>query len=496
MLLQHLKDLFIKSLDMKYFKNICFVLLTASCLIACTDEFEEINENPNSPETVEPQFLLTNVISVAIDQNTYAQGFDQSNYFAHFHAALDFGFIDRYIIGPNSTYWATLNGLQTDINSIKASPNSNEAYNAVGDIMSCFLYSQMTDMWNDVPYTEAQRLEDGIDKPKYDTQESIYTDPDTGILAVLTRSAATLENTTQSIRGDVMFNNDLDKWVRFANSLKLRYLMRISKRLTDYTEIQSLANSGKLMQSNADNAILPYLAAAPNQFPFFLSSVGGLVEHVMSSTVDSVFALWDDPRVAVLYKPVAEGLNNDTVYYRGIQNGQTAETVATLGIGIDDLSEVGSRFRDVPDGANGQFMQYAEVQFALAEAAERGYITGDANTFYENAIRASFDYYEVEVPADYFTREAIALNGTDNIIKIMTQKWLSLINNGHEAWYNIRRTGIPTIVAGPDAVNDGRYPVRYLYPESEQATNAANYAEAVARIGGDNINSKGWWEKD
>lgn len=482
---------------MKIFKFIFALILVAAIITACTDNFEEINKNPNSPENVEPQFLLTNIISVAIDQNTYAQGFDQANYFAHFAAAIDFGFFDRYIIGSNSTYWATITGLLTDIKSMKATPSSNEAYEAVGDIMNCFLYSQLTDMWNDVPYSEAISLEEGFDKPKYDTQESIYTDPDNGILAVLKRSANTLENTNQIIRGDVMFQNDLTKWVKFANSLRLRYLMRISKRLTNYSEIQELASSGKLMESNADNAVLPYLPAAPNQFPFYLSSVGGLVEHVMTQTADSVLSLWNDPRITVLYKPVANGLANDTTYYRGIQNGQTNETVSAQGLGIDDLSVFGSIFRDVPDGVDAQFMQYAEVQFALAEARQRGYIsTGTAKQYYENGITASFEYYGVELPSDYFTRESVALDGTNNITKIMTQKWLSLINIGHEAWFNIRRTGIPNIVAGPDAVNDGRYPVRYLYPESEQATNAVNYQEAAARIGGDNINSKGWWEKN
>ncbi|MFT6036211.1 MAG: hypothetical protein ACI9XJ_001789 [Marivirga sp.] len=482
---------------MKIFKYIFTLVLAAFIITACSDEFEEINKNPNSPENVEPQFLLTNIISVAIDQNTYYQGFDRSNYFSHFAAAIDFGFLDRYIIGSNSTYWANITALLTDIKTMKATSGSNEAYEAVGDIMNCYLYSQLTDMWNDVPYSEAIRLEEGFDKPKYDTQEDIYTNPENGILAVLKRSANTLENTNQIVRGDVMFNNNLNKWVRFANSLRLRYLLRISKRLTDYAELQELANSDKLMQSNADNAVLPYLAAAPNQFPFYLSSVGGLVEHVMSQTVDSVLTLWNDPRISVLYKPVANGLANDSVYYRGIQNGQTNETVSAQGLGIDDLSVFGSIFRDTPDGVDAQFMQYAEVQFALAEARKRGYIsTGTAQQYYENGITASFDYYGVDVPSDYFTRAPIALNGPIDLTKIMTQKWLSLINIGHEAWFSIRRTGIPNIEAGPDAVNEGRYPVRYLYPESEQATNAVNYQEAVRRIGGDNINSKGWWEKD
>ncbi|GAA5030179.1 hypothetical protein GCM10011506_19090 [Marivirga lumbricoides] len=482
---------------MQLFKYTFGLLLSAILLAACTDNFEEINENPNSPENVEPQFLLTNIISVAADQNTYYQGFDQSNYFAQFVAAIDFGFFDRYIIGSNATYWGVLNGLVTDIESMKASPSSNEAYVAVGDIMKCFLFSQMTDLWNDVPYSEANRLTEGFEKPKYDTQESIYTDPEIGILAVLKRSATTLESTNQVIVGDVMFNNDLDKWVRFANSLRVRYLMRISKRLTDFSELEALANSGKLMRSNEDNAILPYLATAPNQFPFFLSTVGGLVEHVMSQTADSVLSLWNDPRIGVLYQPVAKALAKDSIYYRGIRNGQTNETVQQQGLGVDDLSIVGSIFRDVPDGADAQFMQYAEVQFALAEAREKNFITiGSAQQYYENAVKASFNYYEVEVPEGYFSRPSVALDGNNNLTKIMTQKWISLINIGHEAWFNIRRTGIPTIKAGPDAVNDGRYPVRYLYPESEQATNAENYQEAVNRIGGDNINSKGWWEKD
>jgi len=142
-------------------------------------------------------------------------------------------------------------------------------------------------------------------------------------------------------------------------------------------------------------------------------------------------------------------------------------------------------------------MQYSETQFALAEAVVKGFISGDANTYYQNGITASFEYYNTEVPADYFTRSTIALDGSaDDLTKIMTQKWLSLISVGHEAWFNVRRTGIPNLMAGPDNFNEGRYPVRYLYPESEQATNNVNYQEAVERIGGDNINSKGWWEKD
>ncbi|MCM4157956.1 SusD/RagB family nutrient-binding outer membrane lipoprotein [Gramella sp. AN32] len=478
-------------------KNIKFIILGCGIfslvLAGCTNDFEEINENPNSPENVDPQFLLANVISVEANMNTYDQGFRLANYLDQFAASVEFERIDRYEMGSNSGYWNNIFRLQTDIRSMKELPGSNEAYVAVGDILRSYLFSQLTDIWGDVPYTEAIQALDGNFTPKYDTQESIYTHPETGILKVLERSATTLENTNATIKGDVMFQNDLDKWVRFANSLRLRYLMRISKRLSNYSEIQELADSCKLIESNAQNAVVPYLSTAPNQWPMFLAGLGLYQEHRMTKTVDSLLRLWNDPRVEVLYKPTQKSVNEGNPHYKGLLNGQSRETISSKGINLNDISLFGAMFRDVPDAVNGQYMQYAEVQFALAEAAERGYISQDPGPYYKEGIKANFDYLDVEFPEDYLSREAIAL-GEDNLTKILTQKWLSLINNGHEAWFNVRRTGIPNLKPGPDNLNDGRYPVRYLYPESEQATNRKNYEEAAARIGGDNINSEGWWE--
>lgn len=477
-------------------KKIIIGLLAICVLsIGCTEDFTAINENPNSPENIGPQFLLSNVISVAADQNAYDQGFRLANYLAQFAASVEFERIDRYEMGTNSNYWNIIFRLQSDLASIRENEASNEAYAAVSDIMASYLFSQLTDLWGDVPYTQALGAKEGNFTPVYDTQESIYTDPNTGILAVLARAAATLETTGDAISGDMMFGNNLDKWRRFANSLRVRYMLRISKRLTDFSALETLANSGDLMRSNDDNAVVPYLSAAPNQFPMSQASLGLYQEHRMTETVAAVLSSWDDPRVAVLYKPTQVSVNEGTPTYKGLQNGQSRETIAQAGTILNDISLFGTIFRDVPDGIDAQFMQYAELQFALAEAVARGYISGDANAYYESGIAASFAYYGVDLPADYFTRSAVVLDGTDDLTRILTQKWLSLINVGHEAWFNVRRTGIPVLQPGPDNLNNGQYPVRYLYPESEQATNAANYASVAARIGGDNINSKGWWEQ-
>ncbi|KKK82690.1 hypothetical protein LCGC14_2800860, partial [marine sediment metagenome] len=307
-----------------------------------------------------------------------------------------------------------------------------------------------------------------------------------------------LQNTNESIQGDVMFHNDLSKWVRFANSLRLRYLLRISKRLTDFSEMQALADSGMLIESNDQSAVVPYLSAAPNQFPFFTAALGAYGEHRMTKTVDSVLKLWNDPRISIIYKPTQMSVTNANPEFKGLLNGQNRETISENDINLNDISLFGSIYRDQPDGVNGQYMQYAEVQFALAEATARGYITGNAQTYYQNGITANFNYYGAEAPADYFDQKAVALTGDQesDLVKILTQKWLSLITNGHEAWFNIRRTGIPNLKPGPDNLYDGRYPVRYLYPESEQATNSANYQEAVERMGGDDINSKVWWDEE
>jgi hypothetical protein len=472
-----------------------FVLSTIT--ISCTEDFDEINENNNNPETVSPQFLLTNVISVASDLNAYDQGFRQSNYLTQFSASIEFERIDRYEMGSNSEYWNSIFQLLSDIQSIKVSDTSNDAYNAVGNIMQSYLFSQLTDLWNDVPYTEALGALDGNFSPKYDTQESIYTDPETGIITILKNAVITLENTNTNIEGDVLYSGDLNKWIKFANSLQLRYLLRISKRLNDFSDLQTLVNSGNLMQSNEDNAVVPYLSATPNQFPLFTASSGTYNEHRMTATVDSILKSWDDPRMTILYNPTAATVNSDTPEYHGLINGQSTNTISNSGVDLNNISLFGSIFREVADGVDAQFMQYSEVQFALAEAVAKGYISGDASNYYQNAITASFEYYETEIPEDYFTRDEIILNGSEyDITKILTQKWLSLISVGHEAWFNVRRTGIPYLKPGPDNFNEDKYPVRYLYPESEQASNNANYLEASERIGGDNINSQGWWEKD
>ena len=473
--------------------TIAFILMM---LGACTEDFERINDNPNAPQEVSPEFLLTNVILEQMDEHTFTQGLRFNNYLAQFNADVEFERIDRYELGSNSGYWNMMYRLLADLESMKTLAGYNEAYDGVAEILRVYLFSQLTDMWGDIPYTEAIKFNELNFTPVYDTQEHIYTDPENGLLARLEAAAAQLQNTSESIRGDVMFGNNLNQWVRFANSLQVRFRLRISKKFTDFTKLQQLADGDMLMQSNADNAVVPYLSSAPNQFPLFNAATGIYQGLKMSETVENKLKEWNDPRISVFFNPSRNSDLEGDPEFNGLQNGLSSQTISEREIDLNDLSLLSDRFRAVPDGVDAQLMLYSEVQFALAEAVERGFISGNAGTYYQNGISSHFEYYGATLPGDYFMRDAIALNGSieENLEKILTQKWLSLFMVGHEAWFNIRRTGIPALVPGPDNFNSDRYPVRYLYPESEQAVNKENYEEAVDRIGGDNINSKNWWE--
>jgi hypothetical protein len=111
-----------------------------------------------------------------------------------------------------------------------------------------------------------------------------------------------------------------------------------------------------------------------------------------------------------------------------------------------------------------------------------------------HGIQASYEYYKIAVPAGYLSKPEVALTSADAIKKIMTQKWISNFMNGYEAWIDYRRTGFPNLTIPKDNLNNDRFPVRFRYPDSEQAANRKNYEDAATRIGGDTYNSKGWWE--
>lgn len=503
-------------------KSIKLILSGLALLIAtsCDNQFEEINNNPNVPTQISSDLLLAGVLRNTInDQVNEAWGI--GNIVIQHTAKIQFVNEDRYLWGERNGVWNSVYGNMRNVQNIidLSTENGQNNYLGVALIWKSWLFSLATDAYGDVPYTDATKAKsEGVYAPKYDTQEAVYA----GILADLARANDLLGTSTEVLAGDILFGGGtagIARWKKLANSLRLRALMRISNKRSVAADLQAiLADKAKfpIMESNADNAALTYQATAPNQWPLYGSRVGSFDEFRASkSLVDRLLAL-NDPRLPVFARPVERPSAPGKIEYVGVPNGLGDTPALNYNGGPQGVSRVGLPFAclvcsstaPVPNVARGLVMTYAEVQFLLAEAREKNLITtGSAETYYLNGIRANMDYYKAIVPAeyginvtpsaDYFTQAGVAYTGTtaQKLEKIGTQKWVALLFNGLEAWFDWRRTGFPTVTPGPDNLNDNRVPVRYPYPQSEQSLNGPNRAEAVARQGTDDINTPVWWDK-
>jgi hypothetical protein len=477
-------------------------LLLISFLIGCDKDFDTINQNPNAPLAVPANLLLPNIIRGGINTVT-DESWSIGNIVAQHTAKIQFVNEDRYLWGERNGIWNSMYGnLRNVENLLTASRTNKQAnYEAIGLIIKSWMYAMLTDAYGDVPYSQAiQAKSNGVNAPVYDPQEEIYK----GILADLARANTLIGTTTERVEGDILFNGNTARWRRLANSLRVRYLMRQTKKRNIGAELQAIvgnATQNPLFGSNDDNATLFYLNAAPNQFPLHTARVGSFDEVRLSFRLDSVLEAFNDPRLTVFGRPTAATASTATPQYVGIPNGLNDNEALLFNGGPQNVSRIGALFFENAittqglQAARGVIMTFAELQFLLAEAAHTGLITGDAKTFYENGIRSSFSYYGLTMPTDYLTRNGVAFSGTLATRQIAEQKWISLFFQGVEAWFDWRRTGLPAFVPGKANLNNNLIPVRFIYPISEQALNNTNWKAAVTRQFGkleEDINSRMW----
>lgn len=471
-------------------KKITLIFIGLGLLLSSCKKIDEFNKNPNAPEDVNPQFLLSNALAEGANNQAY-WGWHAGNFLSQHASDLEFLPVDRYDLGNNEALWNDTYRLLNDLQDITNSPDGNEVYTAVCQILTAHQIAMVSDLWTNVPFFEALKgKSEGNFTPVFDTQEAIYT-AENGVLDLLEKAVATLSATSETIQGDIMYNGNLGAWVKFANSLRIRYMVRISNKVDVSSDLQAIVDEGNFFDNNGENAQVPYLVSSPNQWVIFTEREGRYVDVRMSKTAEEILAPLNDPRIGVYYKPTAVS-EGGVPEYIGLPNGLSRES--QLAYDLNGISLMGSFLRDQPDGIKASFITYAEVQFCLAEAAQKGIIGGSATAFYEAGIKASFDYYNVEAPVGYFSDLGIVLDGTADLERIMTQKWIASFMNGYEAWIDVRRTGFPVLNIPTDNLNGDVFPVRYRYPSTEQAVNGVNYATAVGQIGADNYNSKGWWE--
>jgi len=486
-------------------KNIKSLLLFGFIVLAagCTKDFDEVNNNPNAPTAVNSGLLLPQIQRDMIG-TVLGEAWGIGNIVIQHTAKNQFVNEDRYLWGEINAIWNNVYDNMRDVNNIIAQSDARQEnnYKGIALVMRAWMFSLATDAYGDIPYSEAIKAKEGINYTNYDSQEDIYT----GILADLKEANAILGTTGEVVAGDLIYKGNLTKWKKLANSLRVRYLLRISNKRdvsADLRAITSDATANPVFESVADNAVYTFQSNSPDQFPLHTSRIGSFNEFRASKTLLDTLQTLGDPRMPIFFRPTPATEGSANPVYAGIPNGLNDVDALQYNGGPQFQSRIGALYFEnavSTDGlsiAKGVIMTYAELQFLLAEAAERGLTAGNAETHYQNGVEGSFAFYGLSAPAGYFTLPQVAYTGTqaEKWSKIGFQKWISLYFQGMEAWYDWRRTRIPALTPGVSNQNNDMIPVRFRYPIIAQSLNAEGYQKAVQRQGPDDLNSKMWYLK-
>ena len=484
-------------------------------LAACdADKLTRVNEDPNNPTSAPPQAVFTYATRIAM-QRWF--GSNPTNMRGPVLTAQHLAQVQY----PDEDQYLRLSGEVTDASFINTYAQELKNFQAVIDagkeasqpllwgppmIMRSLLFGYVTDVWGDVPYSQALKgdaAEANI-QPAYDAQKDIYA----GLFADLSGAVTAIAGGSGQTLGaaDPIFAGNSLRWQRFGNSLRARHAMRLAN--VDATKARAeltaaIAAPGGLMQSNADNAQMNWPGDGIYDNPWAVNN-RTRDDHRLSDRLMGQMLPVNDPRVPVYAQPT---LANSSVY-AGMPNALTASEAGNWSLTSSRPGRVfysTNRFCAGCTGLTGQrfpsfILTYAEVSFILAEAAERGWITGSAAAYYAQGIQASMAQWGVTdaaAIATFLARPAIVYTpGTAGLRQIALQKWIALYSDGVSAWAEWRRTCVPsTVKPGPAAII-GTVPRRYQYSSREKSVNTANVDAAIARQGADAFTTRIYWDSN
>ena len=464
--------------------------MTTAFIASCDKDFEEINQNPNNPTSVPSELLLGQTVrNVSNTLYSTFNGGDMGECWSQHWGKVQYNDEARYTPreGSINGVWSTLyTGVAEDSDKMYqlAIEEGNDASAGAALVMKAYAFLWLTDLYGAVPFTEALLGYEGNFTPTYDAQGVVYA----GCYALLDEAMAKLAtgNGQLDVASDLLYQADTSKWMKFAASLKFRALMRNSKNATpdDEAEMQRLVNSGMLFTSVNEEAKLAYESEDPNANPIYESiNFGSRTEfrigEQMILHLDGSLGLGSDSRLEI-YAEV-----NESGAYVGKPAGYTNLPNAIYN--INTISGIGEKYLDAQ--LPGYLLGYTELQFLLAEAALKGYITGGdaaSATYYETAVLSSFSENGAAGGDSYLLGPA-TFNPANGLQQIATQKWIALFGQGFESWTEYRRTGYPVLTPAVDGVIN-EVPSRLTYPTLEQSLNGANYsAQTATMTGGDKL---------
>lgn len=503
-------------------KTFAYILAIGLFLIStsCTGNFDDLNTDPNSATTVTPALLATPLLLKITETGGTASGFISDNCLAKQMVWLEslhdynYNLLGRASIGDYKLLVNTLKMVEL------AEEKDKVAYEALALFIRSYQIFYFSMKLGDVPYSEALKGEEGLVKPKYDTQESVMVN-----LVNDLEQSASLFSTASNFEGDPILKGDVGKWKKVVDAFRLKILMYLSKK-ENHSELRvkerfaQIVSSGNLMDSNDDNFQLVFSNKAGQIYPFNRT----VSKHYMYSTISSVvidtLKAYDDYRLFYFAKPaatlIATGLMpNDPNAYIGLD---PAEDFSTLQSQNADgaCCTLNARYTDLITGEPYVRIGYAEQCFILAEAVLRGWITGNAADYYNKGIRAAMKFIADNTPDEetyhsgrpitddyinqYIQKDIIKLNGNfENQLKqIITQKYLAYyMQYPLDAYYEYRRTGYPILPINSATnrnTDKNKIPVRWMYPIWEYDYNKEAVEEAVQRQydGSDDYNKLMW----
>ena len=476
-------------------KKIFLILLLAAGVVSCSDDLSSVNVDTKSPTEVPADVLFSNATKNLFDQmvstnvnrgifKMVAQYWTETTYTDE----ANYDLIGRDI---NGAQWIILyRDVLKDLKEAEMILNENpdptlseaniQNRLAMIEVLQVFSWHVLVDTFGDIPYTEALDLENST--PVYDDDAAIYAD----LVVRLNGAIDQLEAGAGGFGGgaDYIYDGDAAKWSKFANSLKLRLALRYAN--VDDTKAATMATeaiAAGVFESQDDNATIQYQASAPNTNPIWTDLVqSGRKDFVAANTIVDVMNELDDPRRDDYFaQNLGEGV------YKGGTYGANGNTQGNSTI-------FGEIFTDPT--LEGVILDYAEVEFLIAEAAARGYITEDAETHYNEAVTASIIYWGgTEAEADaYLAQPEVAWDESMWLERIGIQKWIALYNRGFEAWSTWRKLDVPEL---PNAAQSGLpVPLRFTYPTTEATLNGDNLAAAASAMGGDTQQTRVFWDLD
>lgn len=489
-------------------KRFICLFMMAFILGACDDGFDELNVNPTKPPQIAAANKLTAVIKFVSSErydNWRAGMIYQSTMMQHIATTAGYWDGDKYTW--NRGYASSLmdryygNAIKT-VEDLLVQLDEEEApdeMKAIARILRVFAFSRLTDLYGDVPYSEAGKaVIDGIFLPKYDAQSEIYPD----MLNELEESAAALGSGTSGFgAADVIYGGDQAKWKRLANSLMLRLGLRLIK--VDPTAAQSWATkaiAGGVMTSNDDIFYLRHDNNNRNGISEVFDADGN---PRMSKTFIDFLQAGNDPRLPILAARRSDGSTaaEDLI---GFPNGLNSAMLLDM-TGEENTDAYAEPNRAILAGFEAPmiFQTYAEVELMLAEANVRWGLAGDAETHYNNGVTAAMKqlalYGDAAVISDADIATYLAANPYDAVNaleQINTQYWVATFLNEYETFANWRRTGFPVLVPVnfPGNETGGTIPRRLTYSENEASVNPENYQAAIAAQGPDILTTRVWWD--